>query len=232
MQATATKPVLEEGVPGRDPGSFTLSRELVALERQSNPAAEAFRALRTHVMARHVEEGKRSLAICGPSAGVGTTFVAVNLAVALSQIGVKTLLVDGDLRTPSIGEFIRPAKPLVGLQQCLSDDGSDYASYIQPDILPELSILFAGGSPPNAQELLASDRFAELMSYCLRDYDMVIVDTPAANVCSDGNRISSVIGYSLVVARKDKSLVSDIRTLVSQLESDRARVVGTVLTEG
>jgi capsular exopolysaccharide synthesis family protein len=158
--------------------------------------------------------------------------VAANLAVALSQIGVKTLLVDANLRNPRMDQLFQPSGAIAGLQQCLLSNEENFADFIQPDVLPDLSILFAGGAPNNAQELLAADRFAELMSVCSRDYDMTILDTPPANSCSDTHRISTVAGYSLVVVRKNTSLVGDVRTLIAQLESDRARVIGTVLTEG
>jgi Mrp family chromosome partitioning ATPase len=69
------------------------------------------------------------------------------------------------------------------------------------------------------------------MSFCLRDYDITIVDTPPANACSDVHRVSTVAGYSLIIAGRHRTLVSDVRTLISQLESDRARVIGTVMTE-
>jgi capsular exopolysaccharide synthesis family protein len=212
--------------------SYALSRSLVALERQAKADSEAFRELRTHIMARHVEEGRRALAICAATAGVGCSFVAANLAVALSQIGVKTLLVDANLRNPRIDQLFQPSAPVAGLQQCLQSTEESFSDFIQPDVLPDLSIMFAGGAPHNAQELLAADHYTEVMSVCSRDYDMTILDTPPANSCSDVHRISTVAGYSLVVVRKDISLVGDVRTLIAQLESDRARVIGTVLTEG
>jgi capsular exopolysaccharide synthesis family protein len=211
--------------------SFAVSKDLVALERQSDVAAESFRVLRTHIMARHVEEGKRALAICGASREIGATFVSANLAVALSQIGVKTLLIDGNMRKPDIERYFKPSVPVVGLTECLAAGEWEYANFIEADVLPNLSIMFSGSVPPNPQELLASERFVDLMSFCLRDYDMTIVDTPAANSCSDANRISSVVGYSLVVARRHKTFVNDLRVLVRQLESDRAIVIGSVLTE-
>lgn len=193
---------------------------------------ESFRALRTHVMARHVEEGRRALAVCAATAGAGCTFVAANLAVALSQIGLKTLLIDANLRAPGIDQTFRPqGGAATGLQQCLSHVDAGFSEFIEPDVLPGLSILFAGGSPPNPQELLAGDRFSDLMSWCLREYDITIVDTPPASTCSDANRVSSVVGYSLVVARRDVTIVNDLKILISQLENDGARVIGTVMTE-
>lgn len=213
-------------------GSFTLSKGLVTLTPEVSGAAEAFRALRTHIMAQHLEKGRRALAVCAPSAGVGCSMVAANLAVGLSQIGVKTLLMDANLRHPTIDQFFMPSTPVEGLQQCLSSSSGNFGDYIESDVLPDLSIMFAGGETPNPQELLATARFEDLMNFCLRDFQMTILDTPPANICADGRRVSTVAGYSLIVSRRNKTLVSDVKTLISQLESERARVVGTVLTEG
>ena len=79
---------------------------MVNLTDQVPRITELLRALRTHVMARHVSEGHRALAVCAASRGSGCTFVATNLAVALSQIGVNTLLLDADLRAPGIASAL------------------------------------------------------------------------------------------------------------------------------
>jgi protein-tyrosine kinase len=182
-------------------------------------------------MAQHVQEGRRALAVCAATAGVGCTFVASNLAVALSQIGVKTLLIDVNMRNPSVDRLFQSDHSVSGLQQCLLASDHNFGDYIEEDVLQDLSIMYAGGIAANAQELLATDRFSELMNFCLRDYDMTILDTPPANSCSDVHRVSTVVGYAMIVTRRDKTRVSDLKTLVSELREDRARVVGTVMTE-
>jgi capsular exopolysaccharide synthesis family protein len=211
--------------------TYSFSPEIVMISKPNGARAEAVRALRTHIMAQHVEDGRRGLAVCAASGGVGATFTASNLAVALAQIGVKVLLIDGDLRSAEVGGYIRASAPVEGLNQCLQADGADISPYVQSEVLENLSVMFAGGVSPVGQELLASDRFADVMARCLRDYDLTIVDTPAANSCADARRISTVAGYSLIVAKRHQSFVDDIRALAAQLREDRAQIVGTVLIE-
>jgi capsular exopolysaccharide synthesis family protein len=211
---------------------YEFSPSLLTLNAPNDAAAEAIRALRTHLMAQHIQEGRRALAICGPSAGVGTTFIAANLAVALSQIGVKTLLIEGDMRRPNLQQYIRSPKTGAGLAQCLASDEIGFGEVIDADVLPNLSVIYSGGPSANPQELLGGERFHMLMEFCLREFDATILDTPPANTCADARRISTVVGYSLIVTRRHKSFVDDVRTLASQLEADRAKVVGTVLNEG
>jgi protein-tyrosine kinase len=211
---------------------FKFSSEVVVLHDSNGARAEAIRTLRTHVMAQHLDAGRRGLAVCSASAGVGATFIAVNLAVSLAQAGVKVLFIDGDLRRPQLGEFIEAPQSLSGLKQCLEASSSDISFAIQSEVLPNLSLMFSGGVATNAQELLAGDRFSGLLGNCLRDYDLTLIDTPPANICADARRISTVLGYSLIVARRHVSYVNDLKVLASQLREDRAQVIGTVLNEG
>ena len=224
MQAPAAQPAAA-------PPSYVLSRNLVTISDPKGGPAEAIRALRTHVMAQHIEAGRRSLAVCAASQETGSTYITANLAVAMSQIGLKTLLIDGNLRRPGIDQIIRPPSPPPGLSQCLADEEDDYTGYIETEILPNLSVMYSGGSPPNPQELLARDRFETLMNVCLRDFDLTIMDTPAANSCSDARRISSVLGYSMIVTRRDWTRVDDVKTLIGQIQADGAKVIGTVLND-
>ena len=205
------------------------SNDLVTLAAPLSPEAESIRALRTHVLAQHVQAGRRALAICAPSVGVGCTFLAANLAVALAQVGIKTLLVDGDLRTPGVQDVIKPASPAPGLAACLSAPGSDIGAFINPDAFPNLSIFYAGAATASAQELLANEWFEEVMNHCLREYEVTIIDTPPANTCADGRRISNVVGYGLIVARRNVSLVADVKILATQLVDDHVKIIGTIM---
>ncbi len=214
---------------GSPTATRTYSASLVVLSRPAEAAAEAIRALRTDVMAQHVQLGRRALAVCGASLSVGCTFVATNLAVSLAQIGVKTLLIDANMRSPGIDLLIKPKPGTLGLAQCLGSPETTFTACVDADVLPYLSIMYAGGVAADAQELLAGERFKELMDFCLRDFDVTIVDTPPANSCADARRISTVVGYSLLVARRDKTFVDDLKILAGQLEASHARVVGTVL---
>jgi capsular exopolysaccharide synthesis family protein len=192
-------------------------------------AAEAIRALRTRVQSQHLQMGRRALAICGPTPEVGCTFVAVNLAIALAQIGVKTLLIDGDLRSPSVHTYFDPPLTGGGLYECLRSSADSVAEFTDENVMPNLDVLGAGNPDSMGHELLSSDKFPDIINTCVRDYDMTIIDTPPANSCADGLRISTVTGFALIVTRKNHTLVSDVRILADQLKKERAPAIGTVL---
>jgi capsular exopolysaccharide synthesis family protein len=237
MQAPAPAPAANPApaaTPAAPPAggvSYGLSSLLATISDPKGGQAEAIRALRTHVMAQHIEAGRRALSVCATSRESGSTYVTTNLAVAMSQVGLKTLLIDGNLRQPGVQNLIRPPASPPGLAQCLAAEEDDYSGYIEAEVLPNLSVMYAGASPANPQELLAGDRFEALMNTCLRDFDLTIMDTPAANSCSDARRISSVLGYSMIVTRRDWTRVEDMKTLIDQLQADGAKVIGTVLED-
>src|ERR1051326_6677864 len=132
------------------------SPSLVMISHPLGPQSEAIRGLRTHIMARHVQEGRRALAVCAPSEDVGCTFIAANLAVALSQVGVNTLIIDADLRHPQLEMLITPRNPTGGLKHWLSSPEATFSKAIEADVMPNLSVLQSGGAASNAQELLAN----------------------------------------------------------------------------
>jgi protein-tyrosine kinase len=207
----------------------TQADNIVLVSDPDGAPAEAIRALRTRIQSQHLQVGRRALAICGPTPEVGCTFVAVNLAVALAQIGIKTLLIDGDLRSPAVQSYFDPPLAGGGLYECLRSLSDSVAEFTDENVLPNLDVLGAGHPDSTAHELLAGDNFADIINSCVRDYDMTIVDTPPANSCADGLRISTVTGFGLIVTRKNHTLISDVRVLADQLAKERARGVGTVL---
>ena len=225
---STAKPARPQDVEGL---SYNLSPDLVTLSEGRPMEAEAIRTMRTHIMARHVEDGRRGLAMCAASLDAGCTFLAANLAVSLAQIGIKTLLIDGDLRAPAVDKLIHPTVATGGLVQCLTSPDEHPYDQIHPEVLPNLSILFAGGTAENAQELLGSETFKNLIDRCLRDFEFTIIDTPPTNRCADARRICTVVGYGVVVAKRHVSHFNDVAALAVQLEEDGARVVGTVLNE-
>ncbi|WP_293908089.1 CpsD/CapB family tyrosine-protein kinase [Phenylobacterium sp.] len=210
---------------------YEFSPDLVTLTDARPAEAEAIRTVRTHIMAQHLADGRRGIAICAATPGVGCSFTAANLAVALSQVGIATLLIDADLRAPQIESFIDPGGPTAGLKQYLETPDARPGDFIHDGVLPNLSVMYAGGVADNAQELLGSDRFKSLVDRYLRDFEFTIIDTPAASKVADALRISSMIGYTLIVAKAHSTRFNDVSLLAKQLQEDGAEVVGTVLNE-
>ncbi|WP_217352751.1 CpsD/CapB family tyrosine-protein kinase [Sphingomonas sp. ID1715] len=205
--------------------------ESVMINDPQGLEAEAIRALRTRLAAQHLREGRRSLAVCAAAAEAGCTYVALNLAVAMAQAGVRTAIVDANLRDPMIADLCSLPLSMPGLSEYLNSDGIAMAEIVDAELMPNLAVIGAGETPSNPQELLSGARFRGLVDQLLREYDLTIFDTPPANICSDGQRVATMAGFSLIVSRKHKSYVEDVRTLAKQLRADRSVVVGSILND-
>jgi protein-tyrosine kinase len=208
-----------------------VSTELVVINEPMSLRAEAIRLLRTQIIAQHVKIGRRGMAVVAPVEGVGCTYIAANLAAALSQVGVKTLIVDCNMRSPRVDQVfgLDPNSP--GLSSFLSVQVSRPERVVHANVLPNLSVITAGPPVLLPQELLSSNRFRDGVNTLLREFDLVLFDTPPANSSADALTVGGVVGYAMMVARRDQSYFRDVTTLVSQLQSTRCTLIGSVLNE-
>lgn len=209
----------------------SVSDELVVINEPISPRAEAIRLLRTQIIAQHLKAGRRGIVVVAPVEGVGCTFMAANLAAALSQVGVKTLIVDCNMRSPRVDQVfgLDPNSP--GLSSFLSLQVARPERVVHANVLPNLSVITAGPPVLLPQELLSSNRFRDGVNTLLREFDLVLFDTPPANSSADALTVGGVVGYAMVVARRDHSYFKDVTTLVSQLQSTRCSIIGSVLNE-
>jgi chain length determinant protein tyrosine kinase EpsG len=207
------------------------SDELVVANEPFSQQAEAFRAIRSRlILHRSGGDGsRRAVAVVSPDSGDGKTFFSANLAVALSQLGGRTLLVDADLRGPRQHSVFGMVNT-TGLSGVLS--GRAEANVIQRVAdLPSLYVLPVGNVPPNPLELFERPVFGLLMDELSSKFDYVVVDTPAAVYGADASVIASKCGSALVVARRGSSHISALEDLLASLAQGRTDVVGVVMNE-
>lgn len=211
-------------------GAAAISTKLVALHQPDSPEGEALAALRNHLISHHLRDRRRALAICGPSSGVGTTFISVNLAASMAQAGLRTLLIDGNLRSPGVSDLITPMRNTPGLAEFLADENED-SKVVLHEVRQNLHVLYAGQATANPSDLLALHRFRDLIDKSIRGFDLTIIDCPPSSHYGDARRIASLVRHALVIARRNYTLTSDLKTLVRDLEEDRVNVVGSFLND-
>lgn len=215
----------------QQPTRRAVSDELVVLSDPVGTKAESIRLLRTQIIAQHIKPGRRAIAFVAPSDGVGCSYLVANVAAALSQIGTKTLVVDSNLRSPRLDQIFGLSASGPGLSSYLTLKAARPERVVHANVLPNLSVITAGPPVARPQELLSSTRFRDGMNTLLREYDIALFDTPAANSCADALTISGVIGYAVVIARRNRTFVADVATLAQQLAAARSTVLGSVLSE-
>lgn len=210
--------------------------ELVTLVDPYARQAESFRAIRSQLMARlwsaaPAAGGSRpALAVVSPASGDGKTFFAANLAVALAQLGGRTLLVDADLRGPRQHEVFALAQPGAGLAGLLAGRGERQPMQAVPGV-PSLWVLTGGTTPPNPLELVERPAFAQMLRAMSARFDHVVVDTPAHEFGADGPVIASRCGAALIVARRHSSRVTALQSLLAQMDGGATTVAGLVLNQ-
>lgn len=191
-----------------------------------SPLVEAFRNLGTSVMleAEGRKEPLRTLLITSSQPGEGKTTVSVNLAITLAQQGQRVLLIDADMRRPSVHRALG-FRNIRGLSGCLKG-ATEWAPCILPGSVPGLDILPAGQSPTNPVALLSSSRMKTLINQALEDYDHVIVDSPALMLnLADARILAGVVDGTILVIRSGLTPRDFVRRVRGQL----GNMVGVVL---
>lgn len=208
----------------------SLSHGLVAAYKPFVPMVEQLRALRSQLMVRWFSDdpARHALAIVSAEPGEGRSFIAANLAVVFSQLGERTLLIDADLRRPSLHHYFKLDPRAPGLSSVLSGRANGEAIIRIPSLVG-LSVLPAGAVPPNPQELLARPQFARLVEQVSKSFDIVIIDTPSASTAADAAIAASRAQAALVVGRRDQTPIATIQSLASNLAGAGTNVVGAVL---
>ena len=212
-------------------GESSVSAEVVAAYSPFSAPVEALRALRSQLMLRwfDAEVEHKTLAIISPARGEGRSWLTANLGVVFSQLGERTLIIDADLRNPRQHQLFG-VQNRSGLSAALSGrDASDAVQRV-PALL-DLSVLPAGGIPPNPQELLAKPAFAQLLEKLGHSFDVILIDTPAGTQFADGQTIAVRASGALMVAHKNASRLGVLRSYGDMLQQASAVVVGTVLIE-
>jgi chain length determinant protein tyrosine kinase EpsG len=180
-------------------------------------------------MLRWFAHGRRALAVVGVGEGDGVSMFAANLAVVFSQLGEQTLLVDANLRHPRQQEIF-DLKGRRGLSDLLAGRAElDVVEHV-PSIV-DLSVLPAGTLPPNPQELLARAAFRSLNTQLESRYDVVLYDVPPFSVGVDALAVASRAGGVLLVARKDRTRISNVSRMAEQMAQAGAEVVGSVVVD-
>jgi capsular exopolysaccharide synthesis family protein len=211
---------------GGDEARF--SRELVVGFQPFSAGAEAFRSVRSALATGPLSQGKNAFAVIGAHTGVGATYFAANLALSFAQMAVPTLLVDTNLRRPRLASLFGVDPKTEGLVEALTYTDA-HAPPVAVDIVPGLSLLVAGATAPHPQELLSSKEFLNLSQNAQRNYGVVIYDTPAALENADAYVVASRVGSAILLGRRNRTKVADIKTVAEALESFQCDIAGTVL---
>jgi capsular exopolysaccharide synthesis family protein len=206
---------------------------LATWERGLSPIAESFRAVVASVILAG-ENGSRPrvVVVSSPHAGEGKTTVAVNLAIALSQIDQRVLLIDGDLRRPSLHQIFH-LDNRSGLSDILGGRAHAWApnGTVDATHVPGLYVLPAGGSPDQASRMLYSPRLAELLRAVRVQFDTVLIDTPPVLSMPDARVVARLADSVVLVVRANRTTREAASIACQRFADDGTLVLGAVLND-
>jgi capsular exopolysaccharide synthesis family protein len=191
--------------------------------------SEAVRRLRTNLQFIDVANRPKSIVVSSSIPGEGKTTIATNLAVSLADSGARVILVDADLRRPSIAEYMG-IEGGVGLTTVLIGR-AEVEDVVQPVGMTNLDLLPAGQVPPNPSELLGSVAMADLLERLSASYDMVLLDSPPLLPVTDAVVLSKMAGGALVVVGTDRIHRPQLEQSLDSLETAGAHLFGIVINK-
>ncbi len=193
---------------------------IAVFENQNNLMSETFRNIRTNLQFM-LQNDKKVILVTSTVSGEGKSFISANLAISLSLLGKKVVIVGLDIRKPGLNKIFRLPTKEKGITLYLANPDTDLMSLVQPsDVNTNLSILPGGTVPPNPTELLARDGLDKAIEILKKNFDYVILDTAPVGMVTDTLLIGRVADLSVYVCRADYTHKVEY-TLINELAEEK-----------
>ncbi|MDR1605990.1 MAG: CpsD/CapB family tyrosine-protein kinase [Streptococcaceae bacterium] len=199
---------------------------LVTLKDPKSSVSEMFRTIRSNIRFSMVDEPLKTMVVTSSGPSEGKSTVASNLAVVFADSKIKTLLIDADLRRPTVAMTWHVSN-VQGLSNLLGGHGQPLA-FCQETAVANLSIMPSGVLPPNPAELLDSRRMTEVLESLKAHFDMIIIDTPPLVAATDAQVLSAKVDGVVLVTRERKTSKGNLVRAKELLETANAKILGVV----
>jgi len=217
-------PVL--GTTVKDKTSFAPAT--VVLDHPQSIAAESYRKIRTNLNFVQVDRRLTTLLFTSPSPNEGKSTTAISMAIAHASGGSRVLIIDADLRRPTIG-YILGLESTVGLTSVLTGQ-VQVSRAIQTWRGGTLDVLASGVVPPNPSELLSSHQFRALIDELKKRYDLIIVDAPPTTPVTDAVALAPIVDGVILIAKYKSTRRPYVNSFASAMQVVEANIVGSILT--
>lgn len=204
--------------------------EIVTMTRPRSFIAEEYRTLRTNIQFSMVDKKLKTLQFTSSGPNEGKTTTAINTAVLFASQGKKVLLVDADMRKPSLHSVFQVPNQK-GLSTILTSERPNPAAVIYPLEHSQLFLMTSGIQPPNPSELLASKQMNMLIQYFKEHYDLVIFDLPPILPVTDAQFMASKVDGTVFVIRHNSVHLNEVLQAKEMLDRVQANVIGAVFND-
>lgn len=202
---------------------------LIAHNDLKNPATEAYRVIRTSIQFAQAGKELKTLAVTSCMPNEGKSITVANLAVVLTQAGKSVLLLDCDMRNPTVHKNFNLSNK-VGLSSCISM-GTALSDAVQKTSIEGLYALTGGVIPPNPSELLGSEQMKNVLQRAKEQYDYVLIDTPPVMPVTDALIVGRFVDGMILVIASAEVKVEMARDVKNQLVNAGANILGVVLNK-
>jgi len=214
-------------------GSIPLDKErrnepAIGFENNNSAIAESFRKLRTNLQFLNVDHPPRQIVITSSTPSEGKSTSAINIALALAEAEFKVVLIDGDMRRPSLDKYLDLVGS-VGFSTVLSG-AATLSEVLQDTKFPNLTVMTAGTVPPNPSELLSSLSAKKVLDELREQFDYVIIDSSPILAVTDGAILAAKSDGALIMARYGETKREQLAHAVGTLEDVGAALLGAVFT--
>ncbi len=210
--------------------SSVVERDLQAHLHPTSSAAEGFRTLRAAISLARNAEKLRNIAVSSTIPSEGKSLVASNFAIVTAQTGLRTLLVDADLRRPSIHKAFQLQSP-VGLAAYLADRVKSVDEIVHTSDVPNLDVVCCGATPSNPSELISSKRMLQFLEEVSTRYDRVILDCPPVSAVADPLVVGAMCDGVIFVTKFNKIRREHALRSIQRIQDSGIHLVGLVLND-
>jgi len=229
LQQVANLPIL-----GKIPKVKAMPRRDTSLlihSKANSPLPEAIRSLRTNLTHAVGQQAPSSILFTSSTGNEGKTSTAINLACAYTLLGKTVLLVDADMRNPSVDKRLLKARRKIGLSSYLRGQSNLAKITETSKISSRLFVIPSGSAPKNPVELLASKKMAKLIELGQKRFDVVIIDSPPVRDMSDAIVLSKFVDATILSVQINKTCVNDLSRALSRLANMKGNLLGVVATD-
>ena len=214
----------------QDANTMETGVKMITVTDPTSVDTEQFNTIRTNIKFSNVDKDYKTLMVTSSNISEGKSTVSANIATTFAKQGLHTLLVDSDLRRPTVNATFGIDNPQ-GLSNYLSERNFDINSIIYKTSVKNLYVMPSGPIPPNPSELIGSKRMAELIKNLSEQLDLVIFDAPPVLSVTDAQIVSTNVDGTILVVRANKTEKNAVKEAVRLIKQVGGHIIGTVLND-
>lgn len=214
----------------QDANTMETGVKMITVTDPTSVDTEQFNTIRTNIKFSNVDKDYKTLMVTSSNISEGKSTVSANIATTFAKQGLHTLLVDSDLRRPTVNATFEIDNPQ-GLSNYLSERNFDINSIIYKTSVKNLYVMPSGPIPPNPSELIGSKRMAELIKKLSDQLDLVIFDAPPVLSVTDAQIVSTNVDGTILVVRANKTEKAAVKEAVRLIKQVGGHIIGTILND-